>query len=66
MTEGFEDAGAAAGVEPRSVRLRLGRWFLLIIPLLVFTWAGELGLDFGRHWDEAHRVVELFGGQPKS
>ncbi|MFT7670055.1 MAG: hypothetical protein ACI8X5_002762 [Planctomycetota bacterium] len=63
VREGVEAEEGATGVDPLSGppngRLRVGRWFLLVIPLLVFTWAGELGLDFGRHWDEGHRIVDL-------
>lgn len=34
-------------------------WLWLLLPLTVFLWTGERGLDFGRHWDEPLRVSSL-------
>ncbi len=34
-------------------------WLWLLLPLTVFLWTGERGLDFGRHWDEPLRVRSI-------
>lgn len=34
---------------------RTAKGLALLVPLLLFLWLGERGLDFGRHWDETLR-----------
>jgi 4-amino-4-deoxy-L-arabinose transferase-like glycosyltransferase len=35
------------------------RWLLVAVPLVLFLGSGWRGIDFGRHWDEGHRVLDL-------
>jgi hypothetical protein len=54
------EQGGDSGTPPRKAHplLHFSRWLLLALPLGLFLWAGELGIDFGRHWDEGHRVID--------
>jgi 4-amino-4-deoxy-L-arabinose transferase-like glycosyltransferase len=44
---------------PRRLVARALAWLPALLPLLLFFWAGWLGLDFGKHWDQQHRVDDL-------
>ncbi len=44
--------------EPRSTRQRFA-WLLVLLPLCFSFWCGWLGIDFGQHWDQGHRVDDI-------
>jgi 4-amino-4-deoxy-L-arabinose transferase-like glycosyltransferase len=46
-------------VPPRPIILPVRRALPVLIPLLVFTFAGVWGVDFGQHWDETEHLQNV-------
>ena len=47
-----------ASPEPSSAKRRAA-WGLVLIPLVLNFWCAWLGIDFGAHWDQGHRVKDI-------
>ena len=56
MSEPTNPKPARGDLEPVARRVS---WLLVLIPLVTFFWSGWIGLDFGEHWDQGHRVDDL-------
>ena len=56
MSEPIHPEPPQGDLQPAARRLS---WLLVLFPLVAFFWSGWIGLDFGVHWDQGHRVDDL-------
>ena len=48
---------ASTDLAPEASSLsKRSAWLLLLLPLSLFLWTGQRGLDYGEHWDEAFQI----------